>query len=299
MRAIVIHAYGGPEVLNLTDLPVPQPGEGEVLVKVEAIGVNPADGKWREGRYQAFAPVPMPHVLGYDVAGTVVSGDGFAAGTRVAAMLHPFTKGGYAEYAVVSAASIATIPDEMSFTTAAAIPCANLTGLQLVETRLRPEPGQRVLITGALGNVGRAALFAAKRRGVHIIAAVRADRAKEALAAGAAEVAAIGDDWTGEPFDHAIDTIGGADVAPLMRHLRPGGRIVTASDVPIPADDLPAIPEFDGVIPDGAQLTELVEAVANGTLPVPVGRVLLLEQAAEAQQAVAAGGNRGKIVLQP
>ncbi|MDF8334950.1 NADP-dependent oxidoreductase [Novosphingobium cyanobacteriorum] len=299
MRAIVIPAYGGPEVLKLTDLPVPQPGEGEVLVKVEAIGVNPADGKWREGRYQAFAPVPMPHVLGYDVAGTVVSGEGFAAGTRVAAMLHPFTKGGYAEFAVVSAASIATIPDDMSFATAAAIPCANLTGLQLVETRLQPAAGQRVLITGALGNVGRSALFAAARRGVHIIAAVRADRAEEALAAGAAEVAAIGEDWTGEPFDHAIDTIGGADVAPLMRHLRPGGRIVTASDVPIPADDLPATPEFDGVIPDGAQLAELVRAVASGALPVPVGKVLPLEQAAEAQQAVAAGGNRGKIILQP
>jgi NADPH2:quinone reductase len=158
------------------------------------------------------------------------------------------------------------------------------------------QPGQRVLITGALGNVGKAAMFAARQRRAIIIAAVRAD---EARAAGAAEVAVPSQDWTGEPFDHVADTVGGDSMVALFRHLKTGGRIVTALDIPIPPDGLPATPEFYALNPDGAQLARLVSAVASGELPVVVGRVLPLEAAAEGQVAVDAGGLRGKIILKP
>ncbi|MDO7836697.1 NADP-dependent oxidoreductase [Sphingobium sp. HBC34] len=299
MRAVVIHGYGDTDVLEPAEMPVPECASGEVLIKVHAAAVNPADGKWRSGKYQAFIPLTMPHILGYDIAGTVEAGEGFSKGTRVAAMLNPMTKGGYAQYASAVVSSVAEIPDGMSFETAAAVPCANLTGVQLIETALDLKAGQRVLITGALGNVGRAAMFAARGRGAHIIAAVRADRAVEAREAGAAEIAVIGEEWTGEAFDEVADTIGGPSVAPLMRHLKPGGRIATASDSPIPPDGLPVVPEFYGINPDGAQLTKILAAVAAGALPVMIDRVLPLDAAAEGQKAVDAGGLRGKIILKP
>lgn len=134
MRAISFSRYGGTEVLEMTEMPAPEPEAGELLIAVRAAALNPADGKWRSGMFQSFAPLPFPHVLGYDVAGTVAKGDGFTPGTRVAAMLDTLTKGGYAEYAKVKASSIAAIPDDMPFATAAAIPTAGLTGLQMVET---------------------------------------------------------------------------------------------------------------------------------------------------------------------
>lgn len=299
MRAIVMYCYGGTDVLEPAEVPIPELAPGEVLIKVHAAAINPADGKWRAGNYQSFIPLTMPHILGYDVAGTIEAGEGLAKGTRVAAMLNPMTKGGYAEYASVAATNVAAIPDAMSFETAAAIPCANLTGVQLIETALDLQAGQRVLITGALGNVGQAALFAALGRGAHVIAAVRADRADEARAAGAAEIAVIGEVWTGKPFDQIADTIGGPSVASLMLHLKPGGRIVTASDIPIPQDGLSGTPEFYPVNPDGAQLARIVRAVASGVLPVAVGRILPLEAAGEGQKAVDAGGLRGKIILKP
>ncbi|TWH79292.1 NADP-dependent oxidoreductase [Novosphingobium taihuense] len=299
MRAMVINSYGGTDVLEAAEVPIPALASGEVLIKVNAAAVNPADGKWRSGRYQSFIPLTMPHILGYDIAGTVEAGEGFTRGMRVAAMLNPVTKGGYAEYVAVAAANVAPIPDNMSFETAAAVPCANLTGVQIIETGLDLQAGQRVLITGALGNVGRAAMFVARGRAGHVIAAVRADRAGEARDAGAAEIAIVGEDWTGEAFDVIADTIGGTDVVALMHHLKPGGRIVTASDIPIPADDLPAAPEFHSVNPDGQQLAQILAAVASGDLPVPIDRVLPLEAAAEGQSAVDQGGLRGKIILKP
>ena len=297
MRAISFSRYGGTEVLEMTEIPVPEPEAGELLIAVRAAALNPADGKWRLGMFQSFAPLPFPHVLGYDVAGTVEKGDGFAPGTRVAAMLDTLTKGGYAEYAKVKASSIAAIPDDMAFATAAAIPTAGLTGLQMVETAVDAQRGQRILITGALGAVGHVAVHIARARGAHVVAGVRANQADAARTLGAAEVAVIGEDWTGAPFDHVIDTVGGPQVARLCRHLKAGGRIVTAATTPIDPTGLAATPEFYGVTPDGRGLARLVDAVASGALTMPVARTLPLERAAKAQAAVDAGGTGGKIVL--
>ena len=298
MRAITINGHGGPEVLELADIPQPQVEAGELLIAVAATGVNPADGKWRMGMFQSFAPVQFPHVLGYDVAGTVQHGDGFAPGTRVVAMLDPFQKGGYAELAKTRASQAAAIPDSMTFEAAAAIPTAALTGMQMVEKALDLQPGQHVLVTGAVGAVGHVALYCAKQRGAIVTAGVRATQAQEALRNGADNVAVLGEgEWDGASFDHVIDTVGGEVVARLCKHLEAGGRIVTAATTPIPTDGLTATPEFFGVTPDGADLARLVQLVNSGALSMPVAQVLPLEQAAQAQRLVDAGGTGGKIIL--
>ena len=174
MKAIVVAGHGGPEVLEPADLPSPQPQPGEALLRILAAAVNPADGKWRAGLFESFAPLGFPHILGYDVAGEVIGGEGFAPGARVFGMLDPFRKGGYAEQVAVAADHLALVPDGLDLPTAAAIPTAGLTGLQMVERGLDLQAGQRLMLTGALGAVGRFALFAAKERGVHVTAAVRA-----------------------------------------------------------------------------------------------------------------------------
>lgn len=298
MKAIVINRHGGPEVLEPADLPSPQPQPGEALLRILAAAVNPADGKWRAGLFESFAPVGFPHILGYDVAGEVIGGEGFAPGARVFGMLDPFRKGGYAEQVAVAADHLALVPDGLDLPTAAAIPTAGLTGLQMVERGLDLQAGQRLMLTGALGAVGRFALFAAKERGAHVTAAVRAAHVEAVRALGADDVIALGEeDWSGVPFDHVIDTVGGEAVGALCRHLKPGGRVLTAATTPIPSDGLPSAPEFFAVVPSGADAARLAAAVAQGRIAVPIARILPLDQAAEAQRLVEAGGLNGKVIL--
>lgn len=300
MRAMIIKSYGGLEVLHMAELPEPVPQQGETLVQVRAAAVNPADGKWRAGMFASFAPVGFPHVLGYDVAGEVAGGDGFAPGTRVFGMLDVHRKGGYAEYVAVAAHHLAVIPDDMDFATAAALPTAGLTGTQMVEEGLDVQPGARVLLTGAVGAVGSFALYAIKARGAHVVAAVRASQRDAALAQGADEVLALGEeDWTGAPFDHLVDTVGGEAVGRLCRQLRPGGRILTAATTPIAPVGPGQEPEFYAVTPDGAGARRLAEIVSAGLVCVSIAKVLPLEQAAEAQRHVEQGGTAGKVILTP
>lgn len=304
MRAVQFEQYGGPEVLKLVEVPDPVAGPGQVLVKIAAAAVNPADYKWRSGMFAQMVPLQLPHIVGYDVAGTVIaigSGvSGFAVGDRVAALLNTITKGGYAEKVAIDAATVAKIPAGLDFERAAAIPCAALTGAQGIEETLQVAPGQTVLVTGATGAVGSAAVFYALRRGARVVAAVRARHAAIARAQGAAAVVVLGEeDWTGAPFDHVLDTVGGDAVAKLCRHLKPGGKIRTAATTPIDPTGLAAQPEFYGVHPDVAQLGTLMQAVADGRLPLTIARRLPLAEAAEAQKLVEAGGLNGKVLLIP
>jgi NADPH2:quinone reductase len=304
MRAIVFDQYGGPEVLRLAEMPEPVAGAEQVLIRIAAAAVNPADYKWRDGMFKDFVPIAFPHILGYDVAGTVIAVgsnvSSFSVGDRVAAMLNPMTKGGYAEKVAVDAASVANIPAGLDFPTAAAIPCAGLTGTQMIEEFINVKAGETVLITGATGSVGRFALAAALRRGARVIAAVRARQAAEARARGAADVVVLGEeDWQGAAFDHVCDTVGGDAVAALCRHVKPGGLIRTAATTPINPQGLPSEPQFVAVHPDGPGLQSLAAEVAAGRLPVKIAHRLPLARAAEAQRMVEAGGLEGKVVLEP
>jgi len=301
MQAVVLDDYGPPEALHLAEVDEPEPGSGEIKLAVAAAAINPADVKWRGGMLRQFSELDFPQVLGYDVAGVVcAAGRGvtdFAPGDRVAGMLDHRLKGGYAQYAVVSTAPCARLPDRFDLALAAAIPTPGHTGVQLIERHVDPMPGQRVLVTGACGAVGRFAVYAALRMGVQVVAGVRATQRGLAAELGVDEVIVIGEDYRGAPFDHVADAVGGPDVAALCRHLRAGGRIRTVATTPIDPAGLNSVPEFIALEADAQELARLVTAVANGEVHYAVARRLPPSQAAEAHRLMEAGGLPGKIVL--
>lgn len=304
MKAVQFETYGDADVLKLVEVELPEPGPGTVRVKVAAAGVNPADYKWREGMFRDMSPVPLPHVVGYDISGTIDAlgegVEGFAKGERVFAMLDPFEKGGYAEFAIAKAEWLAKVPDGMTLDQAATLPTPALAGLQMVEQNACPEPRQTVLITGAVGSVGRFAINATNRRGARVVAGVLDSQRELALALGADEAIVVGEPLpAGMAFDHVVDTVGGDDVAALCRALRPGGKIVTAATTPINPEGLAAIPSFFAVSPNGAQLSLIASLVAEGTVEVPSPRPMPLAKAVEAHRLVETGVLTEKIVLNP
>src|SRR6202451_841038 len=190
MKAVVVHQYGGPEVLKFEDYPDPVPGPGEVLVRCAATSVNPIDYKRRAGLTKDFYPIQCPGLIGVDVAGTVVKVgpgvEGFSVGDQVFAM----ADNTYAELCVVNAAILAKIPKGLVLIKAAGVPT---TGNQpLSATGIKA--GQTVLVVGAGGNVGRSAVFTAKEHGVTVIAGVLKKQMDGAKALGADQVVATDDD---------------------------------------------------------------------------------------------------------
>ena len=171
MKAVVVHEYGGPEVLKFEDYPDPVPGPGEVLVRVAAASVNPIDYKRRAGLTKDFYPMKFPGLIGVDMAGTVVKigpgVEGFSVGDQVFAM----ADNTYAELCVVRAAVLAKVPKGLDLIQAAALPLVTTTGNQLLSAT-EIKAGQTVLVVGAIGNVGRSAVFTAKQRGAIVIAGV-------------------------------------------------------------------------------------------------------------------------------
>ncbi len=180
MKAVQLHAYGGVDQLFYEDVPEPKPGNGELLVKVAATSVNPIDWKLRRGDMKAATPLHLPAILGYDVAGTVVSlgpgAQGFQPGERVMGLVDH----AYAEFLVAKSEALTRIPDGLDTEDAAALPLVTLTGTQLIEKGVQPKAGQTVLVTGAMGNVGRTAVYVAKKHGMKVIAGVKASQRKEA-----------------------------------------------------------------------------------------------------------------------
>jgi NADPH2:quinone reductase len=304
MRVMQFAQYGPPEVLQPAEIKTPSPAAGQILVRIAAIGVNPADYKWRAGMFRDYVPVPLPHVVGYDVAGTVEalgSGvDRFAVGDRVVVLLDPAEKGGYAEFVVRDASVCAKIPDGLDLAIAACLPTPGLTGVQMIEEHIQPQPGETVLITGATGAVGRFALHAALGLGIEVIAAVRELQKAEAIRLGATRVVVLGGGIANDlSFDHVADTVGGAEVAALCRRLKAGGKIITAATTPIDPAGLAATPTFMAIHPDAARLAKLAIDAAAGRIEVPIARRMPLTEAAEAHHLIEAGGLGGKIVLIP
>ncbi|AIT79813.1 NADP-dependent oxidoreductase [Novosphingobium pentaromativorans] len=305
MRVVQFAEYGPPEVLHQAEMECPVAGPGEIILRVGAAAVNPADTKWRQGMFRDVAPLTFPHVVGYDVAGTIAAtGEGveLLPGRRGVAMLSMGSKGGYAEFARLPASDFVPIPETMDLAVAAALPTAGLTGYQLIEDHLRPSPGETVLITGATGAVGRFAVHAALALGARVVAAVRAGREDEARALGAVKVFEL------EPidpsaeiphFDHVCDTVGGAAVARICERLSGAGRIGTAATTPIPMQGLAGPPEMMVVRPDPSRLADLVQLVAQGDLSVPIACRLPLESAPFAHHLIERGGLSGKVVLEP
>ena len=193
MKAIVVHEYGGPEVLKYENYPDPVPGAGEVLVRVAAASVNPIDYKRRAGLTKDFYPLQFPGLIGVDMSGTVLKigpgVDGFSVGDKVFAM----ADNTYAELCVVKAAVLAKVPEGLDLIDAAALPLVTVTGNQLA-TATEIKAGQTVLITGAVGNVARSAVFTAKQLGAKVIAGVLKKQLEEVKSVGADQGVATDDD---------------------------------------------------------------------------------------------------------
>lgn len=303
MKAAVIHGYGGPDVLTFADVPEPVGGPDDLEVEVHAVGVNPADYKFRRGDFSKIYPKPLPHILGMDVAGIVRKvGDavqGFAAGDRVFAMV-PYTHhGGYAQRVAAPAAFFAHLPDALDFTRAAALPTPAHGGMQMVEKDLNAGPDHRILVTGVTGNSGRYAAWAAKARGAHVTAAVRGQHADEVRGVDAVIILDKGPNAAGADYDSIADTVGGEVAHSLLRFLRPDGMFSTISTIPIGDTS-----QFDIEVRrfscrfDPTVIARLAAAVARGEVDTPPLTVLPLAEVAEAHRLAEEGGAR-KVVLLP
>jgi NADPH:quinone reductase-like Zn-dependent oxidoreductase len=301
MKAIVLTAYGEVDKLELREVPEPKAGAGEVKVKVAAAALNPVDWKLRSGALKAMMPLQLPAVLGRDVSGTVLEvGQGvtrFKPGDKVIGLVN----GGYAEQVVASEQAFAQLPDGLDLRDAAALPLVSLTGAQLIEEATRPAKGERVLVTGAVGGVGRAAVYSAKKLGARVIAGVRAKQKGEAGQLGAEQVVAIDDDAAIAALpqlDAIADTVDGETIAKLIAKIRKGGALGTVVGEPAAAKGRDLRVRGFMAHPDPTRLRALAEAAARGELTIPVEKRLPLAQAREAQKLAERGGV-GKVLLIP
>src|SRR5271155_3627937 len=299
MKAIVVHEYGGPEVLKFEEYPDPVAGQGEVLVRVAATSVNPIDYKRRAGLTKDFYPIHFPGLIGVDMAGIVVKVgpgvEGFSAGDQVFAM----ADNTYAELCVVKAAVLAKVPKGLDLIQAAALPLVTVTGNQLLSAT-GIKAGQTVMVVGAAGNVGRSAVFTAKARGATVIAGLLKRQMDQANTVGADQVVATDDDAAIAnlaPLDAVADTVGGRTAEKLIARVKPGGVYASVVGAPQNAADYPSVKVVTVFSKfDRKTLEFMAEAVRDGKLVIPISLKLPLSEAAEAQ-AAAEKGSAGKILL--
>ena len=302
MKAVRIYAYGGPETLTYEqDVPEPTIGADEILVETTAASVNPINWKVRSGARQKDFPLKLPAILGRDVSG-VVRAIGSAVrtikpGDRVIAMADAT----YAQYVSLPAAVATHLPDGVDAVDAAAIPLVTLTGEQLVRLATQATAGQTILVTGALGSVGRAAVHAAKTLGAKVIAGVRARQIAEAEALGASSTLALDDDDAVarlRTLDGVADTVGGDTAAKLFGKVKDGGRFGFASMLPEGlAARYPAVTVIRVFArPDPSKVREFADAIRDGTFVLSISQRVPLSEVGAAHALLEKGGG-GKVVL--
>jgi NADPH:quinone reductase-like Zn-dependent oxidoreductase len=299
MRAIVLPEYGPPSALQLRTLADPKPGAKEILVRMAGASLNPVDWKQRSGALRQYMPLALPAVLGRDASGTVAAvGPGvteFAVGDRVLGRIN----GGYAELVLGPVDAWAPVPAKLDLADAGALPLVLLTGAQLAEDATDARAGETILVTGATGGVGRAAVFAAKGRGAKVYAGVRGRQKAEAAKLGADGVVAIDDD--GEIaklplFDGIADTVGGETIQKLLARLKPGGKLGSVLGEPAGAREKGFVVKAFHTRSDPKRLGELARAVADGKLVIPIAKRFPLAEAAAAHE-LAEKHVEGKVLL--
>lgn len=309
MRALVTHQWGPPEELRLEEVPRPEAGEGELLVRVMAAGINPVDWKTRRnGGLMASRGVEPPVILGWDISGVVEAvgpgADGFAVGDEVFGLSKfPKVAGAYAEYAAVPAADVARKPANITHPEAASLPLAALTAFQALELA-ELSSGQSILVQAAAGGVGSLAVQLAKARGA--IVAGTASGANQDLLRELGVDTPI--DYSTTRFedvvsglDAVLESQGGEIRQRSWGVLRPGGIMVSILG-PLPPEDA----EAHGVRgthllvkPNGAQMGLIADLVAQGKVHPVVQEVFPFSRAADAHRLLEAGHARGKLVLVP
>jgi NADPH:quinone reductase-like Zn-dependent oxidoreductase len=312
MKAVRIHEYGGPEVLHYEDAPIPATGEGEVLIRVHAAGVNPVDWKVRQGYLRNTVPYKLPMIPGWDVSGTVEAvggGNGdLRVGDEVYARPDISRDGSYAELVAVRAKEVARKPRTLGHVHAAAVPLVALTAWQALFEAPAPyssiglKKGQTILIHGAAGGVGSVAVQLAKWRGARVIGTASAGNESFLRELGVDVFV----DYSRQPFeevvqnvDAVLDTIGGDVQQRSWKVLKPGG--VLLSIVGRPSEELAraagARAAYVFAQPLAAQLTEIARLIDSKALRPVLADVLPLSQARRAHELSQSGHVHGKLVL--
>ena len=328
MRAMVFDHYGEPNVMSLRDVPVPEPQDGEVLIRVGYAGVNPSDSKARSGQIARagyrYRETHFPFVTGMDAAGVVertgVNVNEFKQGDRVItwSAADGKTWGSYAEFIRVPARSVFPMPKSLNFAQAAAVPIASLTAFQALFHAEKGGmiPGQKVLIHGAAGGVGSFAVQFAKSGGVLVAATCGTANVPYVRSLGAdcvidyktEEACQAVRDWPAEGVDVVLDAVGPATLPKALDMLRPGGRLVNiltaTADSDIERDTREAeqrgfrkivfIIDFERAQDSMREIAHLID---RGLVHVPPIEALPLEDAARAHQMIETGHVRGKLVL--
>ncbi|MCG5075370.1 NADP-dependent oxidoreductase [Paraburkholderia tagetis] len=305
MRAWRATRFGGLDALNCESTSVPLLYGDEVLVEVQAAALNPVDLKTLHGLYPAVAQHDLPFTLGRDVAGVIAQGTrraaGWEPGTRVCAFVGQ-GPGALADYVSVSASALANAPRAGAVDTAAAIPLAALTAWQGLFDYGKLERGQRVLIHGASGGVGRFAVQFARHCGAHVIVTASAPTHDALRALGASEAIDYRhdgfEDLAGE-VDLVLDLVGGAVQARSWGVLKHGGAMVSALDEPsqIEADSHGAFAARYTARPDGAQLEHIVALFDQGAIKVEVAERFNFGDVGGAFERMEKGHLHGKLVV--
>lgn len=320
MRALVMDGYAGPEAIRLRNLPLPMAQAGEALVRIAAVGVNPADWKACAGFLPFLSQDYLPLVPGFDGTGTIVAlGDGvdtFAIGDRVAFMSGlPTGRGGtWSEYAICPVAHAVRLPAAISFAQAATMPVAGISAREALEQG-GVAPGQRVLVNGGAGGTGIWGIQLARAAGAQVAATAGPDNQALLQSLGVEcpidyrsdDVAVRLGQWAPEGVDLLLDTVGQGSLSDPAALIRPGGRYV-AIETMLPQEDLPDAKKFasrgitairaSASFPRlGEHLAALVDGVATGTMDVAPLTLMPLSEAAAAMAQVRGGHVRGKIVL--
>src|SRR5213083_2595320 len=306
MKAVVIHEYGGPEVLKYEDIARPEPKDDQLLIRVIAAGVNPVDGMIRSGMFAKEGSRAFPVILGGDIAGVVEKVGSkitkFKSGDPVFAYVSLDNSGGYAQYALVTEREAAPKPKSLTYVEAAAVPVVAMTAWQALVDTAKLESGQTVLIHGGSGGVGSFAIQIAKARGAKVIATASAAN-QDLLKQLGADVTI---DYTKQKFediakdvDVVLDSVGKDTLARSYGVVRKGGLIVTL----VARIDQAELNKHGihgaslSVEPNSDELAEIGKLIDEKKIKVVVSQTLPLAEAKRAQEQVATGHTRGKIVL--
>jgi NADPH:quinone reductase-like Zn-dependent oxidoreductase len=304
MKAIVVHEYGGPEVLKYEDVPRPEPKENEALVRVIAAGVNPVDALIRSGKYAKFFGTTLPLIPGYDIAGIVEKTGPKITKLKAGDSIYAYVLwgGGYAEYAVATEGEATAKPKSINYIEAAAVPLAALTAWQALIDTAKLSAGQTVLIHGGSGGVGSMAIQIAKARGAKVIATASTPN-QDLLKQLGADVTV---DYTKTKFedvakdvDVVLDSVGKDTLARSYGVVRKGGIIATLVAEPDQAElDKHGIRGAAiSVKPNASELAEITRLIEEKKIKPVVSQVLPLTEAVKAQEQAATHHTRGKIVL--
>ncbi len=301
MRAIRIHEYGGPEKLMLEEVPRPRPSGNEVLLKVKAAGVNPADWKFRSGMLKDWRPLQFPWIPGSDGSGVVEEIGPEQKSFRRGQEVFGAFAASYAEYAIAAAGDIAEKPRNLSFDEAAAVPVGALTAWNVIMEQQPLEPGMRVLVLGAAGGVGLFSVQLARWKKARVIGTCSRGNIEFVRSLGA-ELAI---DYAAGPVskqvtevDLVVDTVGGEAGVDALATLRKGGLLVTVAGMaPEERAKSLGVRAVSGHRSSSEKLPELRELLRSRIIVPVVSKAYALADAAKAHADSESRHGRGRIVL--